>query len=79
MKKRYIFEIAEDIYKNWPNIYFGAVPYLHAMMNLRDINDRYLYDSGRSVVNFFLSNATTWRGPIAKQIKNELKQILNEK
>lgn len=79
MKKRYLFEIAEDIFKNWQNIYFGAIPYIHAMMNLRDINDRYLYDTGRSVVNYFLANAVTWRGPIAKQIKTELKQLLNEK
>jgi hypothetical protein len=79
MKNRYLFEIAEDIYKNWSNIYFGAIPYLHAMMQLRDINDKYLYDDASSVVRYFLSNASSFRGPMAKQLKNELKQLLNEK
>jgi hypothetical protein len=79
MKKRYLFEIAEDIYKNWTNIYFGAMPYLHAMMQLRDINDKYLYDDASSIVRYFLSNSSNFRGPMAKQLKNELKQLLNEK
>ena len=79
MKKRYLFEIAEDIYQNWPNISVGAWPYLYAMQQLCTLKDRFFQDSARSVVLYFLSNSSTWRGPIAKQIKNELKQILHEK
>jgi len=79
MKNRYLFEIAEDIYRNWPNISEGAHPYLHAMQQLCTLKDSFFQDSARSVVLYFLSNSTTWRGPIAKQIKNELKQILHEK
>lgn len=79
MKKRYLFEIAEDIYQNWPNISESAWPYLHAMKHLCTLKDSFFQDSARSVVLYFLSNSTTWRGPIAKQIKNELKQMLHEK
>jgi len=79
MKKRYLFEIAEDIYQNWPNISEAAWPYLHAMQQLCTLKDSFFQDSARSVVLYFLSNSTTWRGPIAKQIKTELKQLLNEK
>lgn len=79
MKKRYLFEIAEDIYQNWPNISEGAWPYLHAMKHLCTINNYFFQDSARSVVLYFLANSATFKGEKAKQIKNELKQILNEK
>lgn len=36
---RPISEIAAEIKKVWKNIYFGAVPYLNAMMSLNDIED----------------------------------------
>ncbi len=79
MKKRYLFEIAEDIYQNWHNITDAAWPYLHAMQQLCTLKDYFFQDSARSVVLYFLSNSTTWKGEKAKQIKTELKQLLNEK
>ena len=33
-----------------------------------------MYDSGRSIVRYFLGNAGTWRGDVAKAIKAELKR-----
>jgi hypothetical protein len=35
-----------------------------------------MFDTARSVVLYFLSNATTWRGPKAKEIKKELKAMM---
>lgn len=67
--------IAADIRANWPNVYFGAVPYLQAMSEMEDIDSDYYQDSGRSVVLYFLSNATTWRGDHARRIKAELKRM----
>ena len=61
--KRRICFIAADIKRSWKKVYFGAVPYLDAMLSLNDINDNYYADSARSVVLYFLSNATTWREP----------------
>tara|TARA_R110000868_G_scaffold288698_2_gene548978 strand:- start:789 stop:998 length:210 start_codon:yes stop_codon:yes gene_type:complete len=58
------------------NVWFGAVPYLDAMATLQGIDDSYGCDSARSIVNYFLANASTWRGPMAKMIKAELKAMV---
>lgn len=78
MKKeiRPLYEIARDIKRDWTKVNFGAVPYLDAMGTLNSINDRYIMDSGRSIVAYFLANATTWRGDTARAIKKELNAML---
>ena len=68
--------IARDIRANWSAVNYGAVPYLDAMATLHSIDDSYGCDLGRSVVLYFLSNATTWRGEHARRIKKELKTLL---
>jgi len=73
---RSLATIARDIRRHWPNVYFGAVPYLDAMFSLDTVNDNFYSDSARSIVAYFLSNATTWRGPEAKRIKAELKAMI---
>ena len=76
---RPLYEIAADISKNWKNIYFGAVPYRDAMSELNTINDKYYADSAKSVVLYFLANASSWRGEDAKRIKAELKKMAGGK
>ena len=73
---RPIHEIAREIKVDWKNVYFGAVPYLDAMASLNKITDDYYQDSGKSVVLYFLANAQTWRGPVARRVKKELKAML---
>lgn len=73
---RSISAIAYDIKRVWVKPYFGAKPYLDAMTQLNSINDKYLFDSGESVVMYFLANASTFRGNDAKVLKQELKNIL---
>ena len=73
---RPISTIAKDIRAHWPKVNYAAEPYLNAMYSLNSIDDMYIYDSGKSVVRYFLSNATTWRGEDAKRIKAELKAML---
>jgi hypothetical protein len=68
--------IAREIKKDWHKVYFGAVPYLDAMMHLDSIDGDYGCDSAKSIVLYFLSNAKTWRGEVAKRIKAELKGML---
>jgi len=68
--------IAQDIRANWPKVHYTAKPYLDAMSSLNSIDENYMFDSGKSVVNYFLSNARTWRGEDAKRIKAELKAML---
>ena len=87
---RPLYEIASEIRKDWTKItidkngkekrgkiYFGAVPYLDAMACLTSINDNYGWDSGKSIVSYFLANASTWRGDVAKRIKAELKKMIS--
>ncbi len=72
---RPIYEIAREIRADWKKPYFGAVPYLDAMRSLNKITDDYGADSGISVVLYFLANAGTWRGEVAKRVKSELKAL----
>lgn len=73
---RAINEIAKEIQKIWgAKLYFGARPYLCAMLSLRDINDRYGMDDAKSIIVYFLANASTFRGDKAKSLKAELKNI----
>lgn len=74
-RHRSIYTIAAEIHANWEKVYFGAIPYLDAMGSLDSIEDSYGADSGKSVVLYFLSNAATWRGPVARRIKAELKEL----
>ena len=72
---RPLYEIAREIRKTWTKVSPYAEPYLEAMQSLNSINDNYYYDSGKSVILYFLSNASTWRGEDARRIKAELKEM----
>ena len=82
-RPRTIAEVAADIRKAWPKPYFGAVPYIEAMleMNVPLEKDsvrraKYLYDSATDILMRFLLNASTFRGPSAKALKAELRSAL---
>jgi hypothetical protein len=75
ISNRSLSEIASDISKDWKKVYFGAVPYLQAMRELDKITDNYYFDSGKTIVIYFLANATTWKGEKAREIKAELKAM----
>ena len=77
---RPISEIAYDIQKEWGvKVNYAAKPYLSALKGFDSISDHYGYDSARSIVLYFLGNASTFRGDAAKSLKAELKQHLNQK
>jgi hypothetical protein len=73
--KRSISTIAHEILSTWEKPYFGAVPYIAAMLELGLITDNYGQDSAKSIVLYFLSNAKTWRGETARRIKKELQEL----
>ena len=50
---RPIWEIAGDIRSDWKKVSPYALPYLEAMEELHSVEDRYLFDSARSVINYF--------------------------
>ena len=73
---RPLHTIAKEIRSDWQKVNFGAEPYLSAMSTLTSISDSYYYDSAKSIVLYFLSNASTWRGVKAKEIKAELNKMI---
>jgi hypothetical protein len=75
MTHRPLYQIASEIRKDWAKVNFAAKPYLDAMAQLTYITDDYYFDSGKSVVLYFLCNASTWKGEKAKAIKAELKAM----
>ena len=68
--------IAQEIRSDWKKVYFGAVPYLDAMSTLDSIEGNYYLDNAKSIVRYFLANATTWRGDVARRVKAELREML---
>lgn len=74
-------QIARDIKSTWLNPYFGAKPYLDALLTLNtaDPQAKYLYDDAQSIAMYFLANAQTFRGERARALKQELKKLANIK
>lgn len=76
MVTRDLSDIAANIENAWPKVNYAARPYLDAMYSLKSINDDYYQDSAKSVVRYFLANASTFKGEAAKSLKTELKAML---
>lgn len=72
---RPISEIAAEIKREWKKPYFGAVPYIDAMLSINSIDDQYIAEDGRTIVIYFLANAMPWKGETARRIKAELKTL----
>ena len=73
---RPLYEVAAEVSKDWKKVNFGAKPYLEAMFSLDKVSDNYGCDSGKSIVLYFLGNAISWNGEVAKKVKAELKNML---
>jgi len=73
---RPLWQIASDVRKDWSKPYFGAVPYIQAMATMDSMDDSFGLDLGREIVLYFLANAGTWRGDVARRVKAELKGML---
>lgn len=73
LENKSISEIADIIRTDWKKVNYAAKPYLEAMQSLHSVRSSFGYDSGKSIVLYFLSNASSWRGDVAKAVKLELK------
>jgi hypothetical protein len=71
--------IASEIRSDWKSVNYGAKPYLDAMGCLTNVSDNFGMDTGKSIVLYFLSNASTWWGETAKRVKAELKKMVGLK
>lgn len=75
---RKLSDIAREIRSDWKNVNYAAKPYLEAMMGCDTIDGSYGEDSCASVVAYFLSNASQWKGDKAKAVKKELNDMLKK-
>lgn len=77
--KRTFQQIARDVKSTWMNVYFGAMPYLEALLTLdtTDPKAMHLYDTAGDIARYFLANAQTFRGADARRLKEELKTLIN--
>lgn len=71
-------QIARDIKAEWKKPYFGAVPWLNALAHIESSNpyEAYYCEDAKSVAQYFLANASTFRGEKARQLKQELKELI---
>ena len=74
LSKLSIAQIAYTIQREWKKVHFAAQPYLNAMKQVYSIEDIFMADDVRSIVIYFLGNASGFRGATAKAIKAELKR-----
>lgn len=72
----YIADVIQRDGRNWGANAYAMAPYVDAMRYVSAMTDRYMGDSARSIVAYFLSNASSWRGETARAIKAELKAML---
>ena len=72
--------IAAEIAADWRPVWFGAVPYVRAMLELDSTEGilRAMYGADRAdeIVLRFLGNSRTWKGDTARRIKSELRAML---
>lgn len=69
-------QIALLIRKDWRKVNYAAEPYLSAMSRLNTIEDHDWNDSGKSIVNYFLINAASWKGEVARAVKAKLREMI---
>lgn len=86
-KNRLILDIVREIKDDWKNVNYGAKPYLNAMYEMGHVpairsnvlDTMYYQDTLRSVILYFLSNASAWRGETARRVKKELLELARYK
>lgn len=75
-------KIAAEIVTDWrdnppsPNVRRFALPYVRAMLDLQSCHDKYGLEYGDMIVAYTLNNLANWRGEVARKIKGELRQHL---
>lgn len=68
--------IAKEIIKDWKNVNYAAKPYLTAMLSLQLVTDVFISEDAKTIILYFLSNASTWKGEVARRIKKELNLMI---
>ena len=77
MSHRPINAIAADIRANWLDIDKTSERFLAVLEKLGDITDTYRGETASEVALRFLISAEFWKGPAARNIKNELADVVH--
>lgn len=73
LKTQSLSQLASLIIKDWEKMSIHAKPYVTAMRTLHDMDSKYGRDDAKGIVLYFLSNAGSWRGEVARIVKTELR------
>lgn len=74
---RPLYEIGAEIKRDWGRRMNGAAaPYVDGLCEVNGPTDRWALETGADAIQGFLNNAQTWRGEVARRVKAELKEIL---
>jgi hypothetical protein len=74
---RALRDIAQEIAVDWQTINgVGALEALASMKNMGMVTEPFGADpTGYSVIGSFLAHSIGWRGPVARRVKKELRQM----
>jgi hypothetical protein len=72
---RPLYEICQEIRKDWRTMPEHARAHFRAIEHANSIDEMYGCDSVKSEILYFLGNAQTWKGEVARRIKIELKKL----
>ncbi len=72
-------EITREIRKDWRPMYRPAEAHFEAFEYADNVNQMYGCDSVKSEILYFLGNAGTWKGEVARRVKAELKALVGLK
>lgn len=78
IQEQTIAQLARRCLMDWGNrVNYAAKPYLEAMFTMEYVDpkgQRYIADDAKGVILYFLNNAGTWRGEVAREVKAELRR-----
>ena len=78
LEKMTLSQIADLISNSWNNMPLKIDEYVEAMSQIESIEDKYGdYETGAEIVTYFLANAKSWQGDIAKDVKQHLNNLIN--
>jgi hypothetical protein len=76
---RSISEIAREIREKWKPVHGEAEQIVDAMERINSLNDTFSAEPAIEILSRFRWAARTWKGPVAKRIKDEIEALLTSK
>lgn len=79
LPKAPLSQVADLIRRDWGAAMSPyAKPYVVALLQCPDVTSRYGAESAKDIVLGFLCNCSTWRGPVARLVKVELRRRVGQ-